>query len=212
VTVRASEIREAVAAVLVELRPAHLVHVGAHDGEEVAHYRAAGVDRITLVEPIPELAARLRQRHPDATVVEAACSDVDGTAVLRIPARTNMATLVDGLEGREVRVATRRLDGIAPDADVAVIDVQGHEYAVLSAAPWESLRAVVVETCTVEDPTLSPTYESMVEYMAGRGFVEVAHFPRDYDWIQRWAFGRKTETGAEVRDVIFIREDTHPWS
>lgn len=207
---RASEIRDEVAAVLAAMRPQHLVHVGAHEGEEVLHYRSAGIGRITLVEPIPELAARLRARFVDVDVVQAACSDVNGTAVLRVPARTNMATLVDGLAGRELEVVTRRLDEVAPDADVAVVDVQGHEFAVLDAAPWDSLRAVVVETCTVDDPALSPPYDAMVAYMAARGFVELARFARDYDWIQLWAYRRTTSTGGEVRDVIFVREGEQP--
>jgi hypothetical protein len=57
----------------------------------------------------------------------------------------------------------------------------------------------------VDDPTLSPPYAEVAEYMAGKGFAEVARLTRDYDWIERWAYGRRTTTGAEVRDVIFTR-------
>lgn len=35
------------------LRPRHVLHVGAHLGQEVPHYRAAGIKRIRLVEPTP---------------------------------------------------------------------------------------------------------------------------------------------------------------
>ena len=205
---RAAEVREGVAAQLAACKPQHLVHVGAHDGEEVPGYLAAGVPRVTLVEPLPHLADRLRARYaadPRVTVVQAACSDAEGTATLTVPAKTNMATLVPGLDGSTVKVPTRRLDDIAPDADAAVIDVQGHEFAVLSAAPWESLRLVVVETCTIDAPTLSPLYDVTVQYMAERGFREVAYFVRDYDWIQLWAYGKRVRTGAEVRDVVFTR-------
>lgn len=201
---RASEVRASVAAILTEHKPKHLVHVGAHEGEEVAGYLDAGIERITLVEPIPELADKLRRRWPDLTVVQAACSDREGIATLRIPGKTNMAGL-HMTEGQPVAVMTRRLDVIAPDADAAVIDVQGHEFSVLAAAPWDTLRLVEVETCTIDDPTLSPPYDEMVDYMTGRGFREVAFFVRDYDWIQHWAFGRRTRTGAEVRDVVFVR-------
>lgn len=201
---RASEIRSELAAILAEHEVRHLVHVGAHEGEEVPHYRAAGIERITLVEPIPALAAGLRQRFPDVTVVEAACSDAEGTATLHIPRRTNMATLIP-VDGYTIKVPLVRLDAVAPDADGAVIDVQGHEFAVLDAAPWGSLRVLMVETCTVDDPTLSPPYDAVVAYMAERGFAEVKQLARDYDYIQRWAYGRTTTTGAEVRDVVFVR-------
>jgi FkbM family methyltransferase len=205
--VRAAELRAAFAALLSQYGIQHLVHVGAHEGEEVPYYVEAGVQRITLVEPHPKLAAKLRERWPDCEVVEAACSDEAGSATLHVPMRTNMATLLDGLEGViGVEVQTVRLDEIAPDADGAVIDVQGHELVVLSAAPWDSLRLLMIETCTVDDPTLAPPYDTVVAYMAERGFVEAARLIRDYDWIQRWAYGRKTDTGAEVRDVVFARE------
>lgn len=205
---RAADVRQGVASILADHHPAHLVHVGAHDGEEVPGYLAAGIGRVTLVEPLPHLAARLRVRYaadPRVSVVEAACSDAEGTATLTVPAKTNMATLIPGLDGSTVKVATRRLDDVAPDADAAVIDVQGHEFAVLAAAPWESLRLLVVETCTIDAPTLSPRYDETIGYMAQRGFREVAYFVRDYDWIQLWAYGKRVQTGAEVRDVVFAR-------
>lgn len=206
---RVAEIRAQVASLLAEHGVQHLVHVGAHEGEEVPYYVEAGIPRITLVEPHPVLAARLRERWPAVTVVQAACSDEVGPATLHVPMRTNMATLLDGLDGViGVEVERRRLDEIAPDADAAVVDVQGHELAVLSAAPWATLRLVMVETCTVDDPTLSPLYDDVVAFMAARGFVELTRMVRDYDWIQRWAYGRRTATGAEVRDVMFIRDET----
>jgi FkbM family methyltransferase len=202
--VRVAEIRGEWARLLGEHQVRHLVHVGAHEGEEVPYYLAAGIGRVTLVEPIPHLAGRLRAAYPSVTVVEAACSDETGTAALHIPAKTNMATLLP-TDGKTIEVPLRRLDDIAPDADAAVIDVQGHEFAVLSAAPWGTLRLLMVETCTVDDPILAPPYGEMVTYMAGRGFTEIARLTRDYDYIQRWAYGRTTRTGGEVRDVVFAR-------
>ncbi len=202
---RAAEIREAFAALVADMDIERLVFCGAHDGEEVPHLLGAGVKHLTLVEPIPRLAAKLRARWPQVEVVQAACSDRTGTATLHIPAKTNMATLVAS-DGDTIEVPTLRLDDICPDAEAAVIDVQGHEMAVLAAAPWDSLRLVMVETLHgVEDQALSPPYDTVAEFMAGKGFAEVARFCRDYDWIQRWAYGRATATGAEVRDVVFAR-------
>lgn len=202
---RASDIRERFAALAAQHDVKHLVWVGAHQGEEVPHLLAAGIPRLTLVEPIPALAAQLRRTYPDVEVVECACSDSGGTATLHVPAKTNMASLVS-LPGHTIEVQTRRLDEIAPQADAAVIDVQGAEYAVLAAAPWHSLRLVMVETVDgVEDPTLAPTYETMCAYMTERGYREVARYGRDYDFIQKWAYGRKTTTGAHVYDVVYVR-------
>lgn len=203
---RAAEIRQGFFTILAVRRPQHLVHVGANDGLELPLYRQAGIPRVTAVEPIPELAAKLRAEHPDVTVVECACSDRAGTATLHIPAKSSMASL-EGGDGDTIEVQTRRLDDIAPDADCAVVDVQGHEFAVLAAAPWDSLRLLMVETLHgVDDPTLSPPYDDMVAFMSSRGFREVARFGRSYDWIQKWAYGRTTQTGAEVRDVVFAKD------
>lgn len=202
---RAADIRRQMAAALAAYRPARLVHVGGHEGEELHDYLAAGISTITVVEPLPVLAARLRMRFPTVEVIQAACSDRSGLATLHVPARTNMASLHD-IGGQEMNVSTVRLDAVCPDADVAVIDVQGHEMAVLAAAPWDTLRVVVVETLHgVDDPGLSPPYEAMVSYMAGRGFVEVRRWTRGYDFIQKWAYRRTTSTGAEVRDVVFAK-------
>lgn len=204
---RASDLRREMAATLAAYQPTRLVHVGGHEGEELYAYLAAGIRNITVVEPLPVLAGRLRMRFPTVEVVQAACSDRAGVAALHVPARTNMASLHD-VGGTSVNVPTVRLDAVCPDADAAVVDVQGHEMEVLAAAPWESLRVVVVETLHgVDDPGLSPPYGAMVTYMAGRGFAERQRWVRDYDWIMRWAYGRTTRTGAEVRDVVFAKAD-----
>src|SRR5690606_20881805 len=55
------------------VEPAGIVHVGAHRGQEVPDYRAAGFGRITLVEPEPRLAERLRHKFPDCEVHETVC-------------------------------------------------------------------------------------------------------------------------------------------
>jgi FkbM family methyltransferase len=210
VGVRAAEIRQRFADIVVEMAIERLVFVGAHEGEEVDGLLAAGVKRLTLVEPIPLLAAKLRVKFPNVEVIECACSDRTGVATLRVMARTNMSTLLRPNFGDDVTsvisVPTRRLDDICPDADAAVIDVQGHEMAVLAAAPWDTLRLVMVETLYgVEDAALSPPYDTVVEFMAGKGFTEIARLTRDYDYIQKWAYGRTTSTGAEVRDVVFTK-------
>lgn len=190
--------------------PAWLCHVGAHKGEELPLYRKIGFRRVTLVEPIPALAAQLVADHPDVEVVQAACSDRSGTATLHVMARTNMSTLADpGPRDRVVAAVTvpvRRLDDIAPTANVAVIDAQGFEVQVLAGAPWASLDLIVVEACTVDDPTMAARYEDVAAVADQHGFVEVARWARDYAWVDRWARGRRpSPPPAEVLDVAYRR-------
>lgn len=202
---RASEIRAQLAALLHRHNPNHLVHVGAHEGEEMAGY--VGIHRVTLIEPLPELARRLRARYahdPRVSVVECACSDESGEATLRVPRRTNMAGF--NADGDPVTVQVRRLDEIAPTADAAVIDVQGHEVQVLSAAPWDSLRLVVVETCTVPDPQIASPHEEVEALMTSHGFHETQRWVRSYQQIKRWAEGSIPDAEGEVRDVAYVRD------
>lgn len=208
---RAAEIRARLAAIIASYRPKHLVHVGGHDGEELGGYLAAGVDRITVVEPIRHLAARIRTRHPNVTVLEVACSDRDGVATLHLPARTNMASLhpVPGTTGT-ITVPTRRLDELTPDADAVVVDVQGHEFQVLAAAPWESLRVLVVEALDgVADPTVAPPLHEVTALAEAHGMRPVAGFGRSYDAVMRWATGRQADTGGRIVDVVYARADGH---
>ncbi|MCI3240289.1 FkbM family methyltransferase [Streptomyces spinosisporus] len=191
--------------------PQHLVHVGAHLGEEMPFYREAGIPRITLVEPIPWLAEQLHREHPDVVVHQCACGPANAWTRLHIMARTNLSTLAPPQDidkvAQTIDVDVRRLDEVAPDADAAVIDAQGLELDVLYAAPWDSLRLVVVETCTVDDPTMASPYAETVAFMAGHGFAEVDRWVRDYDWVSKWGRGPGlARRGGEVRDVVFYRE------
>jgi FkbM family methyltransferase len=190
--------------------PQHLVHVGAHEGQEMPFYREAGIPRVTLVEPIPELAARLHSEHPDTVVHQCACGPTNTRAPFHIMARTNLSTLAEPQAIDRVTdtiyVDVRRLDEITPTADAAVVDAQGRELDVLAAAPWPSLKLLVVETCTVDDPTMASPYTDVANLAASHGFTEVARWVRDYDWVAEWGRGRGlAPRRGEVRDVVFYR-------
>lgn len=199
--------------VLAELgvEPGGVCHVGAHLGEEVPFYRQAGFERIVLVEPHPTLAAGLRERFPDTVVIEAACSDRAGEATLHVMVRTNMSTIVTPTAADPVRstvtVPLVRLDEVAGDANVIVIDAQGHELAVLAAAPWAQIDVLVVETCTVPDRTVASPYADVVALAEANGLREAHRWVRDYGFINRWGRGRAAPAvpAGEVRDVVFVR-------
>ena len=207
---RAAEIRQRMAAVIASYRPTHIVQVGAHRGEEVDGWLATGAGRVTLVEPIPHLAVALQDRHagePRVRVVQAACTG-GGTATvtLHIPARSNMASLRPLSGARQVTVPACRLDRIAPDADVAVIDVQGAELDVLAGAPWDSLRLLAVEALDgVDDPAVAPPLTDVAAIAEANGMRQVAEFSRDYDAVMRWATGRVYRTGGRIVDVVYAR-------
>jgi FkbM family methyltransferase len=198
--------------------PRHLVHVGAHEAQEWPWYQRAGVQRVTWVEPIPELAQALRVRfagEETVDVVECACGDTPGTAALSVTEPTNVSTLLTpGPLDRVVRtidVPVRRLADVAPGANIAVIDAQGFELQVMAGAPWEALDLMVVEACTVNDPTIAASYPDVTALAAGHGFQEICYWPRDYQFIHQFARGRDTDVNGdpvpdgEVRDVVLAR-------
>lgn len=192
------------------IEPLHIVHVGAHQGEEMPFYAEAGANHVTLVEPLPALAESLRGRFPEATVVEAACGRVEGIAALHVTARTNTSTLLDptGLDKvvDVIQVPVKRLMDIQGDANIAVIDAQGLEVEVLRAAYMDRFDLVIVETCTVDDPTIAAPHDATVAFMEDMGFRVANIWSRDYDWIARWARGRNvTGYQGKVNDVAFVK-------
>ncbi len=196
--------------------PRHLVHVGAHEAQEWPTYQAAGIARVTWVEPIPDLAAALRDHFastPGVEVVECACGSGPGTAVLHVCEPTNLSTLLPpgprDRVTRDITVEVRRLADVAPDANIAVIDAQGAELEVLSGAPWDALDLLVVEACTVPDPTISPGADQVLAAAAEHGFREVTRWARDYRFIDQFARGPAPDglvlPEGEVLDVVLAR-------
>lgn len=125
---------------------ANCVDVGAHSGDVLADIvRIAPRGRHIGFEPLPELAARLQQRHPGVCVRAIALSDAGGTAdfthVLDRPGWSGFRhrPTPDGAAARTqtITVATERLDDALPDDYVPAlikIDVEGAELQVLEGA------------------------------------------------------------------------------
>lgn len=201
----------------LDITPTHIIHVGAHRGEEVEFYKQANAGHITLVEPIPELAEVLRDRYeldPTVTVVENACGSAPTTATLNIMQKTNLSTLHEPQRGdrldRIITVNVVRLDSIQGDANVAVVDAQGLELDVLGAADLTKFDLIIAECCTRDDPTIAVGYDAMVEFMDANGFREANKWSRDYQWINKWSRGtmaRFYKGGGAVYDAAFVKED-----
>jgi FkbM family methyltransferase len=143
------------------------VDVGANVGLYTA-VMARHAARVLAFEPHPDCAAHLRElKLARCEVVEAALSDTDGQAVLRVPCEGRgdvaaLATLADAneLRGgnnagsvRAIPVRTLRLDTVlaaqptpAEKVGFIKIDVEGHERAVLqgSAATIARHRPVLL--------------------------------------------------------------------
>lgn len=161
--------------------PAHVLHLGANLGQEVPDYRRAGIGRITLVEPDPDSAAKLRGlfgANPDITIIEAACGTQAGTGMLR---RTDGADVWSTLattplpHGRQVTstvpVQVHTVAEIQGDADMLVIDTQGTELDVLQSSDLSTVKVVIIETHASGDPHAhAADFDQTVAYMATVGW------------------------------------------
>lgn len=155
----------------------HVIHVGAHLGEEVPAYRAAGFEGITLVEPDPDTCVQLRAAYPDLVVLRLACGMGWGLASLR---RSKYSIFNSLQQPRkqvgEVFVQIRPLAAVQGDANVAVIDTQGTELDVLRSADLSTLDLVVVETQGNDlpvrgAPPSAASWSAVAGYMEERGWV-----------------------------------------
>lgn len=193
----------------------HVLHVGAHLGEEVPFYRQAGISSFTLVEPSPVAAGRLREIHPQATVIEAACGARPGRGTLSVNVIRTSSTLAEPhphdriLSSVPVEVTT--VAAIAPDdADMLVVDAQGLELEVLKGAGGRlaGFQVVVCETCTLEDRTMAAPHQAVVDFMGGAGFAVAEVWERSYEeisWYVRGGPGAGTSYDR-VNDVVFVPE------
>jgi FkbM family methyltransferase len=183
------------------LAPKHVIHVGANLGQEVADYRRAGIERITLVEPDPDAAAALRAAYPDLPVLEVACATTAGSAMLR---RADDASVWSTLattalpHGKavtsEVPVQVVTVADIQGDADMLVVDTQGTELDALMSADLTRLTLVVIETQNINSAQHAGYYPDVAAYMAGHGWVPAL----------QWLHEAQHQYFASFADTFFV--------
>ena len=153
-----------------------ILHVGAHQGEEVPIYQKCGFEQITLVEPDPVNAASLRDKYPSAQVTEAAVADTVG----RTTFYRAFNTVYSGLKpdagqptAESFDVDTVPLSTIQADypANVLVVDTQGTELEVLGTADFTGVDLVIVETQELSRAMYAAYWPDAVEAMGKVGFI-----------------------------------------
>lgn len=173
-----------------------VVHVGAHEGQEVPLYRSIGFASITLIEPNPLLAGQLRTNFGDCAVIEAACDSSGGTRTLHVTERDKLSSLYRPLTRTVVAavpVSTYCLADLIDEAtNVAVIDVQGAELEVVAGAPLDTLDLIVLETHRRSKYAGAPGTDEAVQSMASLGWRAAAHWFHD--------------PRGKLRDVAFVKE------
>lgn len=207
--------------------PEHVLHVGAHLGEELPDYVAAGMKAVTLVEPNSLLINQLKQvasQYPDISVkvLEYACGSNSTTETLHVPLKygkshvgslnqlSNVGPIhtIEEIEChslKELQNIATEISGSNPD--VLVVDTQGRELECLQGGDLSRAHMVIVETTNVAE-AVSPLASQDVEvcrYMLARGFAIAATLERDYQFVHKWAYGRRTREQGFIYDRVFVR-------
>lgn len=157
-----------------------VLHIGAHEAEELPIYRECGFPYIALVEPDPGAALKAQLDAPDVEVLAIAIAPGDPSlrAWQREP-NTHQSHLTDGDSGAWVR--TMPLGQVLPTikpVNVLVVDTSGFELDVLTSGPLDGFDLVVVET---DDLGRNAAYTALVRhYMYRQGFTPLV----------RWAHGQ----------------------
>ncbi len=173
-----------------------VIHVGAHQGEELPTYLELGVKHVLLIEANPELIERLRSivaTTPGVSVAHCAINDADGPVDLHVASHDDSSSILPLklhqriyptiVESEVVQVPGMRLDGLmgslglnAADFNILCIDIQGAELRALRGAveSLESIEAVSVEINFEELYEGCAQVEDIDNFLGDRGFDRVA--------------------------------------
>ncbi len=179
-----------------QLEARGVVHVGAHEGQELPVYRGMGFRFVLLVEANPAVFARLQASFaadPGVELAQCALGEIDGLADLRLTTFDQSSSLLPLKLHREVypdiaecgvlSVPARRLDSLlaerpggAADFNLLVVDVQGAELLVLrgaegSLAGFDAVLSEINFAELYEGCALAPDLDA---FLAERGFRRVA--------------------------------------
>lgn len=134
-----------------QFKPTGILHIGANEGQEVPMYLGEGIDRMILIEAIPEMATKLSEHlhdFHDIVVLSACITDTDGDKLkLNISSNGGQSSSILELGTHKtahpdvkyidyVEVTTIRIDTLLKNYDLTNydflnIDIQGAELLAL---------------------------------------------------------------------------------
>jgi FkbM family methyltransferase len=190
----------------------YCVEVGAYDGmtgSTTYLFEQKGWECL-LVEPIPELASKIRENR-SCRVVNCAVSGREGEATFYVAEHVEQMSTLDMTPGqrdwidevggslKEIIVPTRTLDSVLEDAsfpriDFMTIDVEGHEMDVLRGLSLERHRPRVI---ILEDNTGS-RHSDVKRHMELHGYVNFRRTGVN-DWYAH-------ESDSELTDREALRQ------
>ena len=181
------------------VNPRSIVHVGAHNAEELAAYAQAGWGPVIWIEAQPQKALDLSKRIPaDHRIIEAAVWDIEGKDLdLNIMTNTESTSLLNlGTHAKEhptvelshtIPVRTKTLKNLlanTPAPGLLALDIQGAELRALkgygdevSKVKWiycEVNKAELYQGCAM--------ISDLDEYLGQYGFTRTATRWTIHNW------------------------------
>ncbi len=171
-----------------------VLHIGAHQGEEVAIYRQCGYGDIRLVEPDPAQVDYLSTTYGDSPDVQIMAAAVipGGPSLVKFYRRERSVhgSLFPAAGSEPINVRGVLMGEIQDNANLVVVDTQGLELEITRTIDLTrpGLEMVIVETTRRHGDTAG-YFDQVVEYMASWGW------PAFEEWIH---------DGSGYTDTIFI--------
>lgn len=187
-----------------QFKPTGILHIGANEGQEVPMYLGEGIDRMILIEAIPEMAKKLGEHLQDfhnIVVLNACITDTDGDKLkLNISSNGGQSSSILELGTHKtahpdvkyidyVEVTTSRIDTLLKNYDLKNydflnIDIQGAELLALKGM-GETLKKInyaYIEVNTEQLYIGCPLLNEIESYMNGFGFVRKELQMTNWKW------------------------------
>ena len=211
---------------LHNLNPRGVLHVGAHEAEEVEEYIANGFAKsapIIWVEAQPDLAENLRSRldSRESKVYCAVAWDVDGeTKTFNITSKSASSSLFDLGEHKnqypeidivkKIEVTTSRLDTILSKNDVfdfVILDIQGAESQAIKGLGKRinSVKWIFTEVSKRELYADATLYRDLDSQLSRLGFRRVfTAWDRRAGWGDA-LYARSSTYKVSLRQILLIQ-------
>jgi len=188
----------------------NLIHIGAHEAQEIWLYDQYDFKKIYLVEPLPHCVEIIKDKISDTPkyqLFNCALGSTDGTSQIFIADGYDSGSS-SLLEPRDsdisfstcVDINVRKFSSLEiGDVDVAVIDTQGFEIEVLKGFDEKifDINFAIVEFANYEGYIKQPTYKELRKFMKKKGFIIV-------DQVKRIVQPIPTINGGSYGDALFV--------
>ncbi|MEG5065133.1 FkbM family methyltransferase [Microcoleus sp. B3-A4] len=208
------------------IAPRGVLHIGAHEGQEIQEYQVMGAQKVLFVEANPSVFERLKANIagiPNVWLANCAVSNQNGTVNLRVnshdmsssilPLKLHKEIYPGMVEVNQVTVPSRTLDSLLQESrldssefNILVIDIQGAELLALQGAK-ETLKYIDAISTEVNCEELyegCALIDQVDDFLRVYGFQRVAvASPSHPSWGD--AFYVKTTVSPQYPDNFSLR-------